>query len=71
MAESNAIALRLVNASGFLFQLVVETQITSSMSHHGWEVDGRVLGEPPINSPLAAMRAAIVAEHQERNRETK
>ncbi len=32
---------------------------------YAWEVDGRVtavLGEPPIDSPLAAVRAAIVAE---------
>ncbi len=39
-----------------------------------WEVDGRVtavLHEPPVDSPAAAVRAAIAAEHLERNRETK
>jgi len=32
---------------------------------YAWEVDGRVtvvLHEPPVDSPLAAVRAAIVAE---------
>ena len=34
---------------------------------YAWEVDGRVtavLHEPPVNSPRAAVRAAIVAEHR-------
>jgi hypothetical protein len=34
---------------------------------YAWEVDGRVtavLHEPPINSPLAAVRAAIRQEHR-------
>ena len=33
---------------------------------YAWEVDGKVtavLGEPPIGSPQAAVRAAIAAEH--------
>ena len=41
---------------------------------YAWEVGGQVtavLHEPPVDSPQAAVRAAIVAEHQERNRETK
>ncbi len=41
---------------------------------YAWEVDGRVtavLHEPPVDSPHAAVRAAIVQEHRERNRETK
>ena len=35
-----------------------------------WEVDGRVtavLHEPPVDSPAAAVRAAIVQEHHERS----
>ncbi len=41
---------------------------------YAWSVDGRVtavLHEPPVDSPQAAVRAAIVQEHRERNRETK
>ena len=39
-----------------------------------WEVDGEVtavLKEPPVESPRDAVRASIMAEHQEGNRETK
>ena len=35
---------------------------------YAWEVDGKVtavLHEPPVNSSLAAVRAAIVAESRE------
>ena len=38
---------------------------------YAWEVDGQVtavLHEPPVDSPLAAVRAAIVAEHRKRHR---
>ena len=41
---------------------------------YAWEIDGRVtavLHELPVDSPQAAVRAAIVQEHRERNRETK
>ncbi len=41
---------------------------------YAWSVDQRVtavLHEPPVDSPLAAVRAAIVAEHREQNHETK
>ena len=34
---------------------------------YAWEVDGKVtavLHEPPVDSPLTAVRAAIAAEHQ-------
>ena len=34
---------------------------------YAWEVDGRVtavLHEPPVDSPLAEVRAAIAAEHR-------
>ena len=40
---------------------------------YAWEVDGQVtavLHTGPVDSPLAAMRAAIVQEHRERHRET-
>jgi hypothetical protein len=36
-----------------------------------WELDGRVtavLHEPPVDSPQAAVRAAIVVEHREKTR---
>ncbi len=39
----------------------------SSSKCYAWEVDGRVtavLHEPPVDSPLAAVRAAIAAEHR-------
>ncbi len=41
---------------------------------YAWEVDGTVtavLHEPPVDSPQAAVRAAIVQVHRERNREMK
>ena len=40
---------------------------------YAWEVDGQVtavLHTGPVDSPLAAVRAAIVQEHRERHRET-
>ncbi len=40
---------------------------SSSSKCYAWEVDGRVtavLHEPPVDSPLAAVRAAIAAEHR-------
>ncbi len=39
----------------------------SASTCYCWEVDGKVtavLGEPPINSPLDAVRAAIVASQK-------
>ncbi len=38
---------------------------------YAWEVDGRVtavLHEPPVDSPEAAVRTAIAAEHREKPR---
>ena len=40
---------------------------------YAWEVDGKVtavLHKPPVDSPLTAVRAAIVQKHRERHRET-
>ena len=63
-------------------ETVWEGEVLRFLLHHhptarfcyAWEVDGQVtavLHEPPVGSPQAAVRAAIVQEHREPNRETK
>ena len=50
---------------GEVLVFILDGHPTASFCY-AWEVDGRVtdvLHEPPVDTPLAAVRAAIVQEH--------
>ncbi len=60
--------------AGYVLVFTLAGHPTAATTCYAWSVDQRVtavLHEGPVDSPQAAVRAAIVQEHRERNRETK